>query len=271
MSLGPTPHFDALGRDGFRLYRGSSGSTGRAIMRAAVGPVRAAAEHIRDKAAHLIDPADSRQVFKFFTRFFCGPITVAMPHQRLADNLDMLMQRPRVMNNLYTSFEHVVWESPINAPFTGRQLESVSIDPRIAVLYAYGIDTDAWHSGRIVKFYRSQPNTGAFVAVLDRAAESRLAIIHATNVYGGPGLSEDEAKRRVQRDGEVLLEAAETPSRLIDLPAFDPKDPAGSLEAAAEHLIKNGVAVGPPTTKAKTATATKKRATARKTTKKGHR
>lgn len=185
-----------------------------------------------------------------------------MPFPDLADNLDMLLKQPRVVDNLYTSYEHVVWEAPINSPFTGRLLESVTTNPRTALLYAYGIDVEAWHRNRSIVFYRNAPNGDAFVAVLDRAADTPLAIIHATNVYGGEGLNEDEAKRRVRRDGEVLLREAETPAHLIDLPAFDAKDPAGSLDAAAKVLIKSGVVVGPPTTKAIRAKATKKAATA---------
>lgn len=268
MTLGPTPHFDSLGRAGFLLYRGSSSGLSRAVMLAAVGPARGAAAHIRDHANHLIAAGDRAAVFRFFSRFLCGRGTVAMPFPDLADNLDLLLKQPRVVDNLYTSFEHVVWEAPINSPFTGRLLESVSTNPKTAVLYAYGIDVEAWHRNRSVVFYRGAPNADAFLAILDRAADTPLAIIHATNVYGGQGLNEHEAKRRVQRDGEVLLRAAETPAQLIDLPAFDPKDPAGSLDAAAKFLVKNGVAVGPPTTKTKRAKAAKTATTAKKAKKK---
>lgn len=235
--------FNALTRSGTNLYRGGSGDVSRAIMWAGVGPVRAVAELIRDRTHDRIPQQFHQRVLRFFTRAFCGKnVTVALPHELLADNIDMLLQIPRVAQNLYTSFEHVVSETPINAPFTGMSLESATKKPQVAILYAYGISPDAWFDNAAIQTFRAAPNAAAFVAVLRPVNDPPLATIHATNVYADNGLDENEARRRVQRDQEVLLATAEVPVEIVDLAPFDPADPLASLDRAADALRARGVA-----------------------------
>jgi len=236
--------FCSLMRRDIDLYRGGNGDVSRAIIWAGVGPAREVAELIRDQTHDRIDTSMHRGVLRFFTNMFCGRgVTVALPYDTLADNLDMLLPRARTAPNLYTSFEHVVWEAPINTPYTGKSLESVTKHPQVSILYAYGLSADAWFDNSQIAYYRDEPNSSAFIAVLQPADDPPLAAIHATNVYGGNGLDEDEAQRRVARDHEVLLQDAQVPAVIVDLPSFDTNDPLGSLDRAAEQLRTRGVAV----------------------------
>lgn len=179
-------------------------------------------------------------MFKFFARALCGNAEIAMPHDTLEENLRMILRNGRCVTNLYSSFEHVVWEVKINTPFTGKALESVTKDPKIAVLYAYGMDVDGWLGSRSIGFHTSVPNEEAFVAVLERQDDAPLAKILASNVSGE--LNEALAKKRAVRDQEVLLSNAESPSKLVGLPKFDVASPENSLHVAAEALIAAGVA-----------------------------
>jgi len=238
----PRFSFQTMRRNGVRLYRGGSGDVSRAIMSAAVGPIRSAAELIRDETHGQIHPNMHQRVLRVFVRHFCGNVAaVALPHDNLSDNLDMLMQQPRLVPNLYTTFEHVVAEAPINQPFTGKLLESITKKPQVAVLYAYGIRLDPWFINGSIEFYSGQPNATPFVAVLEPQQDPPLAIIYARNIYDEQGFDENEAHRRVQRDEEVLLQQAMRPAAIIDLPPFDVANSARSLNTAAAALRNAGV------------------------------
>lgn len=251
--------FAGLLASGRRLYRGSHGAPSRATMALAVGPVRAVAEFIRDGDLD-VDPQLRDEVFAYFRRALTQPtgtvevagaprgqMLVHVPGQTLAQRIDFLLQIPGVARNVFSTFEHVLYEpeAQINAPRTARLLESVSRDPRIAILYAYGIDPDAWFDHHALRFWRGTANQDAFVAVLPdmRGLDQQTALRFVRSIAAPDGLSVDEARRRMERDSEVLLIEAGPPTSVVDLPAFDEPRGGESLDRAAEALANGGVAI----------------------------
>lgn len=243
---------------GRRLYRGSHGAPSRATMALAVGPVRAVAEFICNENLDVA-PQLRDEVFAYFRRALTQPsgtvevagapqgeVLAHVPGQTLAQRIDFLLQIPGVARNVFSAFEHVLYEpeAQINAPRTARLLESVSRDPRIAILYAYGIDPEAWFDHQVFRFWRGTVNQDAFVAILpeSRGLDENTALQYVRNIAAPDGLTIDEARRRMIRDSEILLIDAVSPTRIVDLPEFDEHRGAESLDRAAEALVSEGVA-----------------------------
>jgi len=236
--------FDRMQRLRSHLYRGSHGAPAEAIMTFAVGPVRAVAEHIInagfDVVASVRDDAT-----EFFLRAIAGAPNVSLPGSTLANRLARLLQLPGTAANPFTVFEHVLYEpqAQINSPRTSLLLESVSENPQVAVLYAYGVHPDPWFENRQITFWRGSRNAQAFVAVLPASTgvPANQTLKRIQNIEGTGGLTVAEAQRRMQRDGEVLLASAVQPRRIVRLPPFDVNDPLGSLDQAAGRLNAQGV------------------------------
>lgn len=252
------PGFANLRATGGRLYRGSHGAPSRATMTLAVGPVRALAEFIRD-GNHDVAQQLRDAVLMYFRRALTQPTGatdvagapqghahVHIPNGTLAQRLDFLLQIPGMARNVFSAFEHVLYEpdAQVNAPRTARLLESVSRDPRIAVLYAYGLDPDVWFDHQIALPWRGSANRDAFVAVLpgSRGLDENTALGRVQNIAAPDGLTVDEARRRMQRDSEILLIDAIPPTQVVELPAFDEQRSEDSLALAAEALANEGVA-----------------------------
>ncbi len=239
--------FNNITRCGYYLYRGSHGDEAKEIMSCAVGPVRKVAAFIVGNDLN-VDNALLDNIYKFFVTALqpvnSGEINnVYAPGNALANKLGRLLQNPALAPNQFTVFEHVLYEpeGQINSYRTSRLLESVSKDPRVAILYAYGIDPDFWFDNNRVQFSDDQPNSEAFVAVLARAQDSPLAEVNTMSNIFASNLTTEEARRRIDRDQEVLLEDAETPSQIIDLPDFDIAKPLDSLNQAATELVNKRV------------------------------
>lgn len=251
--------FADLLASGRRLYRGSHGAPSRATMALAVGPVRAVAEFICSEELD-VDPHLRDEVFAYFRRALTQPnepvvapeapqgqMLAHVPGQTLAQRIDFLLQNPRVARNVLSAFEHVLYEpeAQVNAPRTARLLESVSQAPRIAILYAYGIDPDAWLDQQVLRFWRGTANQDAFVAALPetRGLQEHTALQRVQSIAAPSGLTIEEARRRMARDSEVLLIDAVPPEcEPTDLPAFDHRNIQGSLDQAANALVSSGVA-----------------------------
>ncbi len=242
-----------------RLYRGSHGAASRATIALAVGPVRGVAQFIRDGELD-VDPQLRDNVFAYFRRALTQPAgtievvgapqghaQVHIPDGTLAQRIDFLLRLPGVARNVFSAFEHVLYEpdAQVNSPRTARLLESVSRDPRIAILYAYGLDPDAWVDHQEILPWRDQANTGAFLAVLPerRGLDANTALRRLQNIAAPKGLTIDEALRRMTRDSEVLLIDAVPPEDdPIDLPSFNEQKRHESLDDAADALVRAGVA-----------------------------
>ena len=241
-----------------KQYRGSHGAASMATMALAVGPVRAVAEFIRDNSLDVAVPLRN-QVFAFFRRALTQPngpvetpgappgqVHVHVPGTTLAEQIDRLLQLPGVAANVFTAFEHVLYEpeAQVNTPRTARLLESVSRNPQVAILYAYGIDPDGWFDHQRVTPWRGSANQDGFVAVLPetQGLDERTALQRVQNIAAPNGLNVDEARRRMTRDAEVLLTGAVPRDTIVDLPAFDEQDQEKSLEKAAERLVQAGAA-----------------------------
>lgn len=251
--------FNELCRTQALYYRGSSRKLARAIMSLAVGPVRAVAMFIRDNR-HDVPPPEREAAYTFFQRAVTmpgGPLNVAgapsgtpyvaAPAATLAARLATLLSIPGLSWNPFTVFEHVLYEpeAQINLPRTSRLLESVTSDPRTAILYAHGIQPDPWWDRQEIVFQDNRPpNSDAFVAVLpeSKCVDAKSMLGRIQNVATPNGLTPQEAERRVKRDSESLLATAVPPRTIINLPSFDVSNPNGALAAAASTLVNAGVA-----------------------------
>ncbi|MDC3961544.1 hypothetical protein KEG38_47440 [Polyangium jinanense] len=137
-------------------------------------------------------------------------------------------------------------------PDVGRSTDSVTLSPRVAILYAYGIKTDDFFEKGAVTFFSGKTTAHPHVALLDKAANG-----HAVD---GPAFEQlhvwyekrddpdvhatvDEVKKRVGRDEERLLRDVAPAEKVIPLPPFDEDKPGPSLDAAADRLRDEGVAV----------------------------
>lgn len=155
-----------------------------------------------------------------------------------------MLQFPPVASNVLSALEHVLWETPVNSPWTSRNLESTSKSPQTAILYAYGIDPEAWHQTQTVIFHSGRPNTDAFVAVIERPHDDELTQIAVSTFMGivAEGtFTEADARHRVRRDQEVLLSEVAPVAKIVPLPAFDTGHPIISLNNAAQALRSAGV------------------------------
>jgi len=241
-----------------RLYRGSHGAAARAIMALAVGPVRAVAEYIRDNNFD-VDEQLRGEVFAYFRRALAQPggqvdppgaprgePFVHVPGTTLAEQLGRLLQLPHVAANVFTAFERVLYEpgAQVNAPRTDRLLESVSRNPRVAILYAYGIDPNGWFQHQTVTPWRGRANQDAFVAVLPetRGLDAQEAVRLVPGIAAPNGLTVEEMRRRMERDDEVLLTDAVPTEMVVPLPPFDDRDSEQTLTQAAAELVRAEVA-----------------------------
>jgi len=251
--------FENLSRNGGSYYRGSYGQEANAIMSMAVGPIRSVAKYFRDNDLDVCDAVRTK-VVRLFNKAIIQPngplivqgapqgeIHVSAPGHSFADQLDTLLKRPQSSQNLFTIFEHVLYEpeAQLNSHRTSRLLESISYNPKVAILYAYGISPDAWFESNQVDFWCGRPNQNAFIAVLPSSVEiidSNKQLAMLCNIAGPSTMTKGEAERRMQRDSEELLSKAFAPCSIIDLPVFDTTDPIASLDAAADELCNRGVA-----------------------------
>jgi hypothetical protein len=235
------PVFDALLPLADRLYRGVSSPTDREIFRlVGVGPVWWIARSIqRDPELRLSDPA-LNAVRSNLER--CGPLGRATPAiagagARAALEASFLTSAEIDANHL-GSAEHVYWEEPIQSPSAARYLESTTRDPKIAILYAYGINIDSAMGAGPIEFFRGRPNDTPGVALLDAGAPTDLATLYPAAPHAAV------VRGRVQRDSEVLIHGrvVRVTTPIVDLPAFNVATPDTALDAAATALLTGRVA-----------------------------
>lgn len=239
--------FDELQRLDNALYRGSDGAVANAIMHVAVGPARQVAEYIENTRADIEAACQDASV-RFFWQAITGqPLQPHVPGGTLADRVGFILKTSRLTGNVFTPFERVIYEpeGQVNSVRTGRLLESVSENPQVAILYAYGVNPDPWFDAGKCEFWGNGPNADAFVAILppSKGLSADVALGMVRNIAGVGPLTPDEAKRRMARDSEVLLTSAVVPQKIVQLPALYEKKPLKSLDAAADALRHKHVAV----------------------------
>ncbi|WP_437587893.1 hypothetical protein [Sorangium sp. So ce1000] len=148
--------------------------------------------------------------------------------------------------------DHVLYDyDALLSPDVGRSTDSVTLSPKVAILYAYGIKTDDFFESRAVTFYSGKPTTAPHVALLvaatkgqqvDNPAFDRLKLWYQHHDDPKVHATVDEVKKRVTRDEERLLREVARVDKLVDLPPFDVADAGRSLDAAADKLRTEGVA-----------------------------
>ncbi len=234
------PAFDALGRKDLHLYRGAGCSEEAEVFaKVGVGPIRdVAAAVLRDQNRLGLSDTALKWITKKLS--YADPKNViAIPPLSATLALEKVLEadvRP-TMNHLGAN-DHVLSESPLQTPSTYPDLQSAAKDPRIAILYAYGVRPDlASKSNDEHYFFRGQPNDFAAIAVMHRDADDPLAEPAAVAAEG-----QTEVKRRIARDSEVLLSAILKVGQVVELPRFDPSDKDASLDRAAVALQKTGLA-----------------------------
>jgi hypothetical protein len=130
------------------------------------------------------------------------------------------------------------------------------IAPRVAILYAYGIQIEAFFNTGTVSYYGAQPNGSSngkapSVALLAEDAKAyevggpafeRLQVWYSDPARLGKHASIDDVRRRVERDEERLLRKVARVDRIVPLDDLDPKNAVVSLDRAAAKLVGEGIA-----------------------------
>jgi hypothetical protein len=213
------------------MYRGDNGRYALEVARVVgVGPIR---ETI-DKLAELHDDravtATLREVAQVLADRYGAPLE---PADDPIGRLGALKSLPKWATNHHSLAEHIDPRVQINSEHTGPRLASATLDPRIAILYAYRIYPDRWEDPARA-FQPSGPQPGAFVAVIDGKDRRKLKV--------PPGPSSDEAQHRADRDWETPLHGVVPVVKFVQLPAFNLDDYWGSLNIATRCLIDEQVA-----------------------------
>lgn len=250
----PRPVFDALRPLPNRLYRGVNASTDREIFRViGVGPVwwiaravqqqpdlqlsDAALHALRTNLEHVVPYRDHNGERRAHGAVGHVAPPIAGANARAALEASFLASA-EILPNHMGSTEHVYWEEPIQSPSAARYLESTTLNPKIAILYAYGIDVDSAAGAGPITFFRGQPNLTPGVALLDAGAPTALATLFPA----APHVA--EVRHRVTRDSEVLIHGrvVRVTTAIVDLPPFIVANPDQSLDDAATALLNAVVA-----------------------------
>jgi len=251
---------DLRGLEG-RLYRGLSIPAAISLARAVgVGPFReVAATAIRERIT--LDDAMCLLLERALTeipakqRVELGYIPVSdLPPARL----ERVVQWSHVAGvSALDMADHVMHDfDALLSPNVARSTDSVSLSPRVAILYAYGIRTEDFLDRNEIAYYSGAPsgpenNKKPSVALLVADAEAcelnGPAFERLKVHYSDPGppvreASIEEVRQRVNRDEERLVRGVARAASVVELPDFDVDDAEGSLDRAAAKLVAERVA-----------------------------
>jgi len=232
--------FERLVPNGEHLFRGDHGRLAREVVRlVGIGPrnkvikglcqlsgTNAVTRDLLEAAAVLANQADPRTTSSF-----------AFENDPLAQ-LCQLTKLPDFAPNVFTMFEHVAPPEQINSVNTAGLKISTTLAPHLAILYAYRIFPDRWEQPRSNPIAAETLPTDCFVAVMEGAGLQPTAMPLLS--LAGTHYPIEEINRRLQRDQERLEGRLLKPIVVVPLPDLDPDDYFGSLDRAADQLVKAG-------------------------------
>ena len=245
--------FDDLKSITGRFYRGLGDPVFLELARAVgIGPLTALVKEAVAKQPALTDETYAALENRLKTRFSPADAVVTVPDKTPMERLARLSRDlDETAVGSLELMDHTMFEfSNTLSPDVSRCTDSATADPRVAILYAYGLKTEDYfdRGGNITSYSESRRtgNTQPHVALLSHNAKTRQKTSSHFNVLltraDGQIATEQDFLRRVERDSEVFLQSV-TPVELCTLPPFDPNHPLGSLDSAASELVAKRFAV----------------------------
>lgn len=233
--------FQSIKRKDNLYYRGFYGSHHRLVTKlVGVGPIDLVAESLKNHDLDSMNGSDRDLLKRYLDEFAAHRLNqdnFHSPYHGLKDTLDLILSIPRYAPNPLTPHEHVVPCTQFNSVHTRRLLESVSENPQINILYAYGVRVDHYLSKGKLWRVKQEPGEKAFLAYSHPP--------HPDKTMGITSFSPettDEALRRMLRDSETLLRGVVEVIDVVELPEFTSNDKNGSLDQAAQLLIDQDLA-----------------------------
>lgn len=237
---------------GQHLFRGISGPGWRDFVSAAgVGPLGKTARYVHEKGLLSVFSPAAKQ-------FFCDAIRKSDSVQGaiLATNIEVLLDafvnQGEVVLSPFTAIDHVAEAGITNGGTAAvpkgrrpiRSLESVTADPRVALLYAYGFAlwpiNDTVLADQELAGWRETLNDHACVVVVDADQGEIQPKSYELSIAGRDGQNPEVVTQSLmQRDSEYLLPNRVPTAHIVDLPHATDATWA-VLDAAAQSLVDSG-------------------------------